>query len=167
MNKTIGWLIAAIGGYWLLEQMNYVPCLFGCTAATPSTGTATTPQAANPNNATTAATTSSATPSAIQAAMVANHDDFTKMHTAWQWNYYYQNVRGIPGPDPNVLFPNNPYATSQEFTFDEWWSAMQGQGFSGLGLIAKNVNPYNNPMGTPFGSYLSPRGIEKFTVYPS
>lgn len=165
MNKTIGWLIAGVGGYWLLEQLGYVPCLFGCTQAT-TTPTATSPQAANPNNAVNA-TAAATTAQLVADAMTKNNDNPNAYHTVWQWNFYYQNVRGVPGPDPNVLFPTDPNATTKMYSWSEYWTAMQGQGFSGLGMIAKNINPYNNPMGSPFGSYLTPRGIETYVVNPS
>jgi hypothetical protein len=45
------------------------------------------------------------------------------------WNFYYQQARGIPGPDPGQLFPEG----DKSVTLDEYWAAMVGKGFQGFG----------------------------------
>lgn len=166
--KGFGWIIAAVGGYYILEQMGILPNPFGTVAGTTTTtGNPTSTTTATTTNTTTTNTPTSTvsqnqTMNAIQAAMVKANDDPTQYHTVYEWNYYYTQVRGVQGPDPNMLFPGNPSATSELFSFSEWWSAMTGNGFSGMGAIAHHVNPYNNPMGTQFGSYLMPTGMEKW-----
>jgi hypothetical protein len=92
--------------------------------------------------------------------MQAVNDDPNQNHTVWEWNYYYQLVRGIPGPDPTVVLPNNANADTELISLNEWWTGMTGAGFSGMGNIARGVNPYANPMGTPMGSYLTLLGSE-------
>lgn len=48
-----------------------------------------------------------------------------------QWNYYYSQVRNVPGIDPLLLFPG--VDRSKTYTVDEWWSASQARGLSGCG----------------------------------
>jgi hypothetical protein len=83
-----------------------------------------------------------------------------------QWNVYYKIVRGIDGPTPTDLFPGNPNANTQLFSLNEYWGAMTGNGFSGLGLIAHYVNPYTQgpraASQVPFGAGLAPTGMETY-----
>jgi hypothetical protein len=109
-----------------------------------------------------ASTTTSVVSGTLQlvanAAIAAGVNPNTQLFTFDQWNYYYQAVRGIPGPDPKSVVG---YTPGENISITEWWSYMSGSGFSGLGAIGHGINPYANPQGTPFRQNLIPRGIEK------
>jgi len=47
-----------------------------------------------------------------------------------QWNYFYQQVRGIPGPDPLDVWPNRE--RSYQMTIEEWWTGVSAKGLSGV-----------------------------------
>ena len=84
-------------------------------------------------------------------------------HSVDVYNYYYKTVRGVNGPDAATLFPNNDPA--KLYGIMEWWNAMTGQGFSGMGSIARHVNPYKNPVqGLYFGSNIRPNVSETMIV---
>jgi hypothetical protein len=65
------------------------------------------------------------------AAVTPDH-----LYNTDEWNHFYNQVRGIPGPAPEDLFPSQP--RERRVTIDEWWAAMQGKGFSGLGCGPRN-----------------------------
>jgi hypothetical protein len=50
------------------------------------------------------------------------------------------------------------------YSINEWWTAMNKAGFSGMGMIAHYVNPYWNPAGggVGFGRGLTVNGMEKY-----
>lgn len=151
IGKTIA---IAVGGYLGLKYIFGVDLLASFeTAVVPAAGTTTSPQAATVTNAN-AVNTYNLVKAAIQSAGVSG------MQTVDVWNYYYQQIRGIPGPAPETLFPSND--RNEKYSMDEWWSAMTGQGFSGLGLIAHHINPYWNPQGTNFGDNISATGMEMY-----
>lgn len=139
--------------------------------ATTATTTGTTGGATNTTNATQGTvgqqqTGSSAvanqTLNAVLNAMVAGGEDPTKYHTVDTWNFYYNLVRGVPGPSPEELFPTKP--RTQAYSIGEWWTAMTAKGLSGLGVIAYR-NPYVNPVqGLHFGSNMRATGFEKASV---
>ena len=118
-------------------------------------GTSTTPQANNPTLANTV--------SLVAAAMKKAGNDPTQMYTFDTWNYWYQQVRGIPGPDPNQYL--SAANRSENISISEWQGYMQQGGFNGLGLLAHRINPYWNPQGTPEGDNLLANGFEKYAVY--
>ena len=49
-----------------------------------------------------------------------------------QWNWLYNVVRGRVPPDPNPAWPAEPRPLTNLVTMQEWWSAMQPLGVSGL-----------------------------------
>lgn len=161
MNDLVKYGAIGIGGYFLLRYFG-IDLLSGITtpAVSTVTGTADTPQAANPNAATEQATAT--TLSLLQAAMTANKQDPTKLYTVDIWNYYYNQVRGVAGPAPEELFPG--VDRNKNYSLNEWWTAMSKAGFSGLGLIAHHTNPYWNPAGggVGFGRGLTVNGMEKY-----
>lgn len=127
-KDLIGIGAIAVGGYFVLKEMFGIDLLnFGATEVTP---TATSPQATNPQ-VTAAATTRTQVLNAIRASGL----DMTVNHTVDEYNWFYQKVRGRPGP--GSLFPSDP--TGSLYTYDEWWNAMVGAGFSGLGVVANQV----------------------------
>jgi hypothetical protein len=142
-----------VGGYLGLKYIFGVDLLASFETSTPAVGTTTSPQAATTTNAN-AVNTYNLVKAAITSAGVSG------LQTVDVWNYYYQQIRGIPGPAPETLFPNND--RNEKYSMDEWWAAMTGQGFSGLGLIAHHVNPYWNPQGTQFGDNLTATGMEMY-----
>lgn len=50
--------------------------------------------------------------------------------TADQWNWFYEQARGVPGPDPASIWPNRDRA--YRMTAEEWFAGV-GSGLSGLG----------------------------------
>src|SRR5579864_7748972 len=95
------------------------------------------------------------------AASVVHPDTFTlvrqaaglqpgALQTFDQWNFYYNKVRGIPGPDPSNFL--DAAHRSQNLTDSEWWADMQQGGFSGMGEWQRLVrNPTYLPPGQPGG----------------
>jgi hypothetical protein len=175
-GKVIGFGLLAVGGYWLLEELGIVPCVFGCTAAatpvaTPATNTTNTTASTSVTASQAVSQTGIATASTIQkveAKMVAAGDDPTKTYTVYGWNYYYTEVTGVPGPDPSLVLPNSANPDSELIDINTWWAGMQNAGFSGLrgmglGVIANRTNPYSNPMGRPFGNYAPLLGSERMS----
>lgn len=47
-----------------------------------------------------------------------------------QWNYFYAQVAGRPGPAIEDAFPG--IARETQMTVDQWWTGISGAGFSGL-----------------------------------
>jgi hypothetical protein len=82
------------------------------------------------------------------AKMRAAGDDPTKNHTVWGWNYYYQQVTGVPtAPDPTQILPGNAAATTALINMDTWWAGMQSLGLSGLRSIQTFPVPALNTAG--------------------
>ncbi|MBZ5580904.1 MAG: hypothetical protein LAQ30_01640 [Acidobacteriia bacterium] len=47
----------------------------------------------------------------------------------WQWNYYYSQIRGVPGPDATAIgFADG----ATRVTVDEYWAAMTGHGLGAI-----------------------------------
>jgi hypothetical protein len=153
MNDLLKFGLIAAGAYMLYEY--FYGSTSTSTAASTTSGTTTAQQQVNTQVAT-------QTLQKIMNDMTANNDDPTQYHSVYQWNYYYQRARGVNGPDPNTLFPGaNP---SKLYSIQEWWTAMNGAGFSGFGLIATRINPYMNPKGTPFGANITANGSERASI---
>ena len=158
MGKMLGFGLLAAGGYYVLEQMGILPCLFNCPVATPVATNTGNPVNSGSSTTTNTTSTQVATQTTLQqvvAKMQAAGDDPTVNHTVWQFNYYYQEVTGNPGPDPTVIVSGSNADTAM-IDINTWWAGMSAAGFQGLGglgVIANRVNPYANPMGRPFGNY--------------
>lgn len=50
--------------------------------------------------------------------------------TADQWNFYYQEARGIPAPDPLTYLTAD--TRGEILTFPEWWNLASAHGLSGM-----------------------------------
>ena len=128
-----------------------------------SSGTTTTTNAANPN----ATITNDTLNKMITLMKSYNQDPTSNNYSAYVFNSYYKMVRGVDAP-LGVMFPNDDL-TTKLYTISEWWTALTGQGLSGLGLIAHHVNPYlSGPrVGAHqvFGSGLAPTGMETYAKY--
>jgi hypothetical protein len=161
MNDLIKYGAIGIGGYFVLKYVFGIDLLTSFETPAVSTATASTPQAADPTNAAKAAGTAT-TLELLKQAMVADKQDPTVLHSVDVWNYYYNKVRGVAGPAPEELFPG--VDRNKNYTLNEWWTAMSGAGFSGMGMIAHFVNPYWNPAGggVGFGRGLTVNGMEKY-----
>jgi hypothetical protein len=151
-----------VGGAYLVSKYVFgfdpLASMFGVATTGSGTpvntggGTSTTPQAVNPQ----AASTMAALIKQLQASGV----DPTSYQTFDTWNFYYQKTRGIAGPDPGTFLTSS--TRSELMSLDQWWGYMTSAGFSGMGLIAHAVNPYHNYQGTPFGANVVPNGMEKY-----
>lgn len=60
-----------------------------------------------------------------RAAMGASWDGRLTSH---EWNWFYSQVRGVPGPDPGPLFAD----PLRRMSVEEYWPAISAAGFSGL-----------------------------------
>lgn len=149
-DSILKYALIAGGGYIALRFMGIDLLSMFHTVQPPAPPT--TPQANNPNSA-----AANNTKAQVAAAIGSAANQYQTVDT---WNYYYQQVRNLAGPSPETLFPGAD--RNKKYSIDEWWAAMTGSGFSGLGAIAHWVNPYGNFQGTPFGGNLIPRGAEKF-----
>jgi hypothetical protein len=140
MNTILTLGLVGVGAYllyeWLVAPSLQTVAVPAAAGATPGT-TPTMTQSQAPTSVSTAPTTtpivSQSTAQQIQAKMLAAGDDPTLNHSTSQWNYYYAQVAGIPGPTPDKLLPNSPDPINQLVPFSTYWAAMQTLGFSGLG----------------------------------
>lgn len=155
VNDLIKYGALAVGGFflynWLVDN-KYI-------GAMNLPGVPNSPQGADPTNAT-SKTNANATLALVAAAAAADKTDPSSYQSTDLWNYYYQGVRGVPGPPPEDLFPGIDRNTKHSIS--EWWTAMSAKGFSGMGNIAHWVNPYHNPSGNPFGDNIGPTGMETY-----
>ncbi len=111
----------AYGLYWLYQHG-----VFGgaAPAASPSS-TPTNPTTQPVQNPT-------VQPPNTKALVLARAgNDPNELLTFDQWNFFYSQIRGIPGPDPNQFL--DQAHRSQNLSIDEWWGDMTSAGFSGLG----------------------------------
>lgn len=131
-SNLIGIGLVGVGGYFLLKYMGVD--LFGSTPAPTTTTTTSTT-----NGTSSVAQT---TKQLIANALVADNQNPNAYHSVDYWNFYYNRVRGVNGPAPEDLFPGAD--RNKNYSLDEWWAAMAGDGFSGLGVIVPRVNPYLN-----------------------
>lgn len=165
-GQLIGLLVGGVGLYWLLEQMGVVPCVFACTASAGGTVTASAGTPVASSGAGTATTGPAAgvtvmnTITQVKNKMLAAGDDPTQNHSVYAFNYYYQQVTGVPGPDPAKVLPGDPNADNHLVDINTWWAGMQAAGFSGFGMIGANVARYTYPFGR-FANYLQLTGGEK------
>lgn len=79
-----------------------------------------------------ASTTRDLVLAAARRAMPASWDSLLSAH---QWNFFYQSSRGIPGPDPDVVWPGRDHA-NYRMSVDEWWAGVSANGLSGLSNYA-------------------------------
>lgn len=159
--KMIGWLILGGGTLYLLDKMGILGGIVPTASGAPI---ASSPQAANATNAT-AVISSNTTLQAILAELSNAGVNPQSLQTVYTWNYYYTKARGVNGPDPSMILPNNPNAATEQISLSEWWSGMNSAGFSGMGAIAHHVNPYlQGPRATmrAFGAGLAPTGMETY-----
>jgi hypothetical protein len=160
--KTGEIVILGAAGVVLLDYLGVIHIAFLDQFITPmSSGTIAPATTSNTNStASTQTTTLDAMAALIQKDGM---NPATALMSVSKWNFYYNLARGVAGPAPTDLFPKNANADTENFTLQEWWSAMVQAGFSGLGLIAHHVNPYLlGPRTTmhPFGAGCTPTGPE-------
>ena len=106
---------------------------FLAPASAAAQGTGTPTPASAPTTASTQAATLTTTQQAVINAAGNAGVSPNAMQTFFQWNFYYQQARGVPVTvDPAVAFPGkdpNNYLMS----FTEWWAGVSANGLSGLG----------------------------------
>jgi len=61
----------------------------------------------------------------------ARRRGFPALMTFDEWNWVYQQVRGVPGPDFDAIFPGGNRA--RRLSVDEWYEAVRIVGLAGLG----------------------------------
>jgi hypothetical protein len=166
MGTMTDWLMILGGGYVILQILGINP--LGIIESALGINTSSTATV----NTTTASTATSVTSSNIlalvAAAAQAGGTDPNSLQTVSTWNYYYNAVRGIAGP-AGLAVNGAQQPVGYLCSIQDWWTAMQAAGFSGLsticgyglGYVANGVNPYKNPQGTPFRLNLLPTGREK------
>jgi hypothetical protein len=164
--KAFGWIAIAGGAYLLYEYMqgnnilgNLVSGASAGQPVTPTTGTST---AAGQTPA--SATQTNTLQLVINAYVKASGGFATDLLTFDDWNFYYSQVRGITGPDPNMNLTST--TRNMKMSAQQWWGYMTQDGFSGLGMIAHYVNPYTmpKPYHSQFGANLQANGFEKYLI---
>ncbi len=151
-KNLVGLALLGVGGYYLAKYLGINLPSFGTQQ--PAT---TTPSNSNPVY--TADVGDRVLAEAVKHGVPA--DSLQSVH---DWNWYYLQVRGVPGPNPDLIFPGGG---DLKYTFAEYWSAMKNKGFNGLGgfgLIAQ-YNPYQNPYTPRRGNALNATGMEKAKIY--
>jgi hypothetical protein len=119
MNSVLKIALLLVGGYLLLDW-------FQKRQQAQPAGTAAAPPAAAPPALDTKTLV-------YQMAAAANPDLRPVLLNADQWNYYYQLVRGVPGPAWETVFPGAPAEQrGRRMTVEEWWAAASPYGLSGL-----------------------------------
>lgn len=134
MNDFLKFALIGAGG-WMLYQK-----FFGAS----SVAAAAPPAAATPSS--TSLVGSASTTPAPQAVAIAQSSTTRDMLLAaarksfgatWdglanadEWNYFYQQTRGINGPDPTQVWPNRDRGF--RMSIDEYWTSVSGAGFTGL-----------------------------------
>ena len=54
-----------------------------------------------------------------------------------EWNWHYERLRGVPGPDPLAVWPNRD--RSYRMTAQEWFDGVRNHGVSGLRRLRPGV----------------------------
>lgn len=117
----MNWLFILGGGFLLYE---YLSGAFSGMAASTAPAAATTSAAASPASPVTPSTKTLV----AQSAAAAGYPSGALLD--WdQWNYFYQKVRGVNGPDFSNVWPNRP--RSYQMSIDEWWTGAQSLGLTG------------------------------------
>jgi hypothetical protein len=152
-------LLLAVGGYFLFSKIGSgTPVAPAGTTNTTNANQDTVSQQQQVNQV-----AANHTINAIIADMTSNGEDPSKYYSTDKWGFYYRRTRGIDAPTQDVLFPGDP--ANKMYSLPEWWGAMTGHGFSGIGTIARHVNPYINPVvGLHYGSNLRANASEKSVV---
>lgn len=123
----MNWVLLLGGAFLVYEYLNgafTAPSTPAVTTTATSTGTSTTTAAPTPG-----ATVSATLTLVANAAATAGYPAGSLLN--WdQWNYFYQQVRGVPGPDMSNVWPNRP--RGYQMTIQEWWAGAQSLGLSGL-----------------------------------
>jgi hypothetical protein len=177
-GSSLSWIVIGLGGYIVLRFLGIDPLalissMFGLTTQT-AIPPGTTTNANNPGTSTNPSTTTNTTNTnnalppntkslVLNAATQYGVGGAGALNSVDTWNYFYNQIRGIPGPAPEDLFPNND--KNQKYSIDEWWAAMTSKGFSGLGQVA-NLNPYTAGQNGPrAGAGYTPLGSEMYTKF--
>jgi hypothetical protein len=63
------------------------------------------------------------------------------LQTFDSWNFRFQGIRGVAGPDPGTYL--TPATRNENLSIDEWWSYMQKAGFSGLGRFGQYARQFS------------------------
>lgn len=184
--KAIGWILAGGAALYLADKMGYLSGLVG-TSTTTGTSTAAAGQPistdgtpvstttnASSNNTTTNVSTTTIAQLQSQLLNAASKDsNFTQVYGTWvgtpyHWMYYVSQLIPNISIDLSSLLPG--VDLTQAVSFDVFFGRLKayliGQGFSGMGMIARHVNPYTqgprNVSTKRFGANLSPTGMETY-----
>jgi hypothetical protein len=158
-GKIITALGFAAGGYFAWQSGLLTTLTGGLIPAPATTGGASSPPpapGAPPTNPTSPPPTPPPTQSLVLAAMAAATPPASGLQTFDTYNFYYNKVRGLPGPDPTPILP--PDQRTKLLSADEWWGYMTKAGFNGLGMLARRGTPLGAyipvPVGSSFGGYV-------------
>jgi hypothetical protein len=159
-NDLIKYGAIAVGGYFVLKYFGIdllhmggpVPVAITNTQAANASMTTASPQVA---------ASQMTTLQKLQKAVIDSNSDPNSYQSSDFWGYYYAQARGIAAAAPEELFPG--VDRNKLYSLAEWWSAMVGKGFSGLGVIANHVNPYwFRPTNVMLGQNINPTGMERY-----
>lgn len=123
----MNWILLAVGGFVLYEYLTH-------SSVPASSTTSTDPSASTtPSGGTAAAGSTTKTLVAAKAAQ-AGYGPGSLLN--WdQWNYFFTQARGVPGPSYPADFYNGR-DSQYKMTIDEWWAGYSSLGLSGLGNYA-------------------------------
>lgn len=178
MSKIINWVVT-FGGLYVLYQSGLLSQISGGLIPTPapstggggttgggsSSGGTVSSGGGTPVNPNTPPPGTLDTKTLVgQAAGGAN-----QLFTFDQWNWFYERVRGIPGPDPSIYL--SAQNRNKTLTLSEWWAFMQAAGLNGLGIVARvpgmssyvpmrQLTPMNYRSLPPQGRTLPPGGTD-------
>lgn len=126
MNGTIKLVLGGIGAYFLYQwyQQNYGQV----STTSPQTGASGGASSGAITAQVTGNTPTEQIPTTIlMMQQYAQQHNLQEPLTGWQWNWIYQQVRGVPVPT-NANNPNN----AMKYTLQEWWSYAHGHGLGAI-----------------------------------
>lgn len=135
------------GGAYLLYRSGLLNGLFGASSIATSSGATSSPTA-SPTNPTAPSPVNPSTPPpatptwqlVLNAATAANPGKSPLLLSFDQWNYFLQQVTGVPGPAPDSIAAIGPVGTATRSSLlqvSQWWAYVQQlqPGLGGLGVV--------------------------------
>lgn len=137
MNNFLKFALIGGGAFVLYEMFGKslsLPVIGGGVPPAATSAATVQPQNTPAPAAVAAAATATTKTSLADAARKANPGGDGLLN-ADQWNYYYSQIRGVPGPDPGGIWPGRD--RGYRMSIDEYWSAVSTiGGLTGLGNYA-------------------------------
>lgn len=119
MKDIIKYAILGGVGYWVIK--NYFPNLLGGTPTIIPSTSSVAPVYTNDTKT-----------QIFNAAKTSQGIGWGGLLNADQWNYFYNKVRGVGGPDPTLTFPGQD--RSFMLNIDEYWAGVSKAGMGRYGM---------------------------------